>query len=288
MEERERILKLLEESKINADEAAKLLNALGETYRWAPRHVPGPDFGKRIARKVELSLKGLPDMIERCVPFMDTGEEKELQFDPKERFTVKAVSGSVKIEGDEGEKIRIKLQGGHKVTEDKNELIVKIMTGDIDIAVPKSQKVELKGASSDLEIKNLTTELRVRCGAGDVDMENISGLLIATLGAGDLAGKEIAGEAHVAIGAGDVELDFAECKGGKVEVGSGDISVTLPEKANIELTIHKPKRGSIVSDFDFETPEDTEEFKVDIGKPKAKLYVKIKRGDITIHKRRKQ
>ncbi|MBA7617830.1 hypothetical protein ES703_25148 [subsurface metagenome] len=133
MEERERILKLLEEGKINADEAAKLLNALGETYRWAPRHGPGPDLGKRIARKVELSLKGLPEMIERNIWFATKGAEKELKFDPRERFTVKAVAGDVRITGDDEQSIRIKLQGGHKVNETENELLIKTMSGDIDI-----------------------------------------------------------------------------------------------------------------------------------------------------------
>jgi len=285
MEERERILKLLEDGKITADEATKLLNALGETYRWGPRHVPGPDLGERIARKVELSLKDLPDMIERCVPFMDTGEEKELKFDPRERFTVKAVAGDVKITGDDEQSIRIKLQDGHKIAETEDELLLKTMSGDLDITVIKSQNVDIKAAAGDVSASNLDGTLTFRCGSGDADLKQISGDIRVALGSGDLDGTQISGEVSVALGSGDANLDFAECKGGKVEVGSGDITLTLPEEANLEITLVKPRKGSILSDFEFETTEDTEEFKFTIGKPEAKLYVRTKHGDITIRKR---
>jgi DUF4097 and DUF4098 domain-containing protein YvlB len=285
MEERERILKLLEDGKINADEAAKLLNALGETYRWGPRHWPGPDLGERIARKVELRLKDLPDMIERCVPFMGTGEEKELQFNPKDRLVIKAVSGDVTIKGDDERKIRIKLRNGHKVSETENELLLKTMSGDLDITVIKSQNVDIKTAAGDVSASNLDGTLTFRCGSGDANLKQISGDVRVALGSGDLDGTQISGEVSVALGSGDANLNFAECKGGKVEVGSGDITLTLPEEANLEITLVKPRKGSILSDFEFETPEDVEEFKFTIGKPKAKLYVKTKHGDITIRKR---
>jgi len=287
MEERERILKLLEEGKINADEAAKLLNALGETYRWAPRHGPGPDLGKRIARKVELSLKDLPDMIERCVPFMGTGEEKELKFDPRERFTVKAVAGDVRITGDDEQSIRIKLQGGHKVNETENELLIKTMSGDIDIEVPKSQEVELKAAAGDVSASNLASELSIRCGGGDLKLKNISGRLTTAVGGGDVRGKDISAELDIRVGGGDIDLDLSACRGvGRIELGGGDINLTIPEKANVELTIHKPKYGDISSDFDLEPSDEEDELKAVIGKPEAKLYVKLKRGDLNIRKRR--
>lgn len=283
MEERERILKLLEDGKITAEEAARLLEALGEPFRFTHRG-PGPDIGKRIAKKIELSLKDLPERIQQGLWFVEGGT-KELEFEPTERFTVKAVSGDVRIQGDEGEKIRIKLEGGHKVDEDEKELTVKTMAGDLDIRIPKTQNIELKGASGDFQAHNLDAELRLRCGSGDVDLTDISGTLIAVLGAGDIDAREIKAQTHIAVGSGDVDVDFVQCRGGKIEAGSGDISLTLPQDANIELTIRKPKRGSIVSDFDFSTEPDAEEYTFNIGKPEAKLYVKIKYGDINIRKK---
>ncbi|TKJ42684.1 hypothetical protein CEE36_07220 [candidate division TA06 bacterium B3_TA06] len=287
MEERERILKLLEEGKITAEEATKLLEALGEPFRFTQRG-PGSDLGKRIARKVELSLKDLPDMIERCVPFMDTGEEKELKFDPRERFTVKAVAGDVKITGDDEQSIRIKLQGGHKVAETEDELLIKTMSGDIDIEVPKSQEVELKAAAGDVSASNLASELSIRCGGGDLKLKNISGRLTTAVGGGDVRGKDISAELDIRVGGGDIDLDLSACRGvGRIELGGGDINLTIPEKANVELTIHKPKYGDISSDFDLEPSDEEDELKAVLGKPEAKLYVKTKHGDITLRKRSK-
>ncbi len=284
MEEKERILKLLEDGKINAEEATKLLEALGEPFRFTHRG-PGADFGERIARKVELSLKGLPDMIESSIWFAGSGKEKELEFDPKERLVIKAVSGDVTIKGDDERKIRIKLCNGHKVSETENELALKTMSGDIDLRVNSSQKIELKAAAGDVSASNLDAELTLRCGGGDLELENIAGKLSVAVGGGDVEGRNISAELNIRVGGGDIDLDLSACPGGRIELGGGDITLAIPERADVELIVHKPKRGDISSDFDFETPEDVEEFNFTIGKPKAKLYVRTKHGDITIRKK---
>lgn len=305
MEERERILKLLEEGKINAEEATKLLEALGEPFRFTQRG-PGPDFGRHIARKIELSLKDLPEIITTSISGLGlvsgTGEEKQLEFNSKPELIIKSVSGDVKIQGDDEKTIRLKLSCGHKVNESEDELVIKTMAGDMDIKVPSTQKVVLKTASGDVKLENLA-EVSVRCGSGDIEIEGISqrlavalgsgdldlsdvfGPLAISIGSGDLEGKNISGEVTVSVGSGDIDLDIADCKGGRIELGSGDLDLYLPEDADVEVTVILPKSGSVENDFEFTIPEDVEEFKFDIGTPRAKLYVKTKYGDITIHKK---
>lgn len=308
MEERERILKLLEEGRINAEEATKLLEALGEPFRFTHRG-PGPDFGKHIARKIELSLKDLPEIITTSISGLGiasgTGAEKQLEFKPKAEFIIKSVSGDVKIQGDDEETIRLKLCCGHKVREEEEELVIKTMAGDMDANVPAAQKVTLKTASGDVKLENLA-EASVRCGSGDIkiekitqrlavalgsgdlDISNIFGPLAISLGSGDFKGENISGEVTVSAGSGDVDLDIADCKGGRVELGSGDMAIYLSEKADAEVTVVLPKSGSFESDFELNVPEDAEEFTFNIGKPKSKLYLKVKYGDITLHKRRSE
>ncbi len=284
MKERERILKLLEDGKITADEAAKLLEALGEPLRFAH---PGnrPDFGERIARKV---VKGLPEMIENSLRFMNpsNGEERELNFNPKDRFIVKAVSGDLNIKGDNESKIRVKLQNGFKVNKTETEIALKTTSGDLDISLPKTQNLDIKAATGDISASNLDAELSFRCAAGDIKLEDIKGNIAVGLASGDLNATKISAEIKAALGFGDANIDFIECMGGKVEVGYGDITLNLPEDSNLELTLIKPEKGSIVSEFEFETPENIEAFKFTIGKPGTKLYLKTKNGDIIIRKRR--
>jgi DUF4097 and DUF4098 domain-containing protein YvlB len=289
MEERERILKLLEDGKINADEAARLLEALGDrSHRFGPGG-PGKDFGERIARKVELSLKGLPDMIESSIWFAGSGKEKELEFDPRERLVIKAVSGDVIIKGDDERKIRIKLRNGHKVSETENELALKTMSGDIDVKVNSSQKIEMKAAAGDVSASDLDAELTLRCGGGDLELENIAGKLSVAVGGGDVDAKNISAELNIRVGGGDIDLDLSACPGGRIELGGGDIDLAIPERANVELIVHRPKHGDVTSDFDLKpSKEDREEFHAALGKPKAKLYVRTKHGDITIRKRSKK
>lgn len=285
MEERERILKLLEEGKITAEDAVHLLEALGTIYRHGPRH----DLGERITRKVELSLKGLPDMIERGVWFAGKCEERELKFDPKERFVIKSVSGDVKITGDDEHKIRIKLCCGHKVAEGESELALKTMSGDIDVKVHKSQVIEMKAAAGDVSASDLDAELTLKCGGGDLELENVAGKLSAAVGGGDVEGRNISAGLNIRVGGGDIDLDLSACPGGRIELGGGDITLALPEKANVELIVRRPKHGDVTSDFDLKpSKEDEEELHAALGKPKAELYVRTKHGDITIRKRSKK
>ncbi|MBD3286815.1 DUF4097 family beta strand repeat protein [candidate division WOR-3 bacterium] len=314
MQERERILKMLEEGTITADEAARLLEALGEG---GPRFGPhfGKDFGERIARKVELSLKDVPHMVETavsgCTGFFGTGETKELVFKPKKNLVVKTVSGDIKLAGDDDADIRIKLKNGHKIREADDELIFKTMTGDLDMKVNRKQKVVLKAASGDIHIRNLYADLTSRCGSGDVDAKDIRGLIAVATGSGDLRMKdvsgtvavslgsgdaevsELSGELTLSIGSGDADLDFADCKGGEIKVGSGDISIALLDKSDVELTVHIPRDCNLSSDFEMKKSktspsERMDEYKAEIGKPKVKLFVRTRSGDVSIRKRGKK
>lgn len=267
----------------------------------------GPEFGKRLARKVELSLKDLPDTIAASISglgyVVGSGEKKQLEFVAKDNLIIKTVSGDITIYGDDQESIRVNLCCGHKINEGENELIIKTMAGDMDIKVPSSQNVVLKAASGDvklenladvavrcgsgdLEIKNVSVRLAAGLGSGDLDIHKISGPMAVSLGSGDLNAEGITDEVTVSVGSGDIDLDIEECKGGKVELGSGDATLTLPAKMDVELIVFKPRDGEISSDFELKpSKEDEDALHASIGKPKAKLYVKVKHGDITIRKR---
>jgi len=101
--------------------------------------------------------------------------------------------------------------------------------------------------------------------------------------------KNISAELNIRVGGGDIDLDLSACPGGRIELGGGDITLAIPERADVELIVHKPKRGDISSDFDLKPSKEDEEgegeLHATLGKPKAKLYVRTKHGDITIRKK---
>ncbi len=310
MDERERILKLLEDGKITAPEAARLLEVLGERYtRFGPRHM-GPEFGERIARKVELSLKNLPEMISTSISGLGfvTGDDetKEVEFKPRENLLVKSVSGDITVKGDDENTIRVKLEGGHKIHEDEKDLVIKTISGDMHLDVPTSQKIIIKAASGDINIENLS-EISVRnnsgdadvkdvatittisLGSGDISLERIQGEMTVSLGSGDLDAEDLSAVLSVSVGSGDISMELDDCKGGNIDLGSGDLDLTLPQDADVEVIVHKHKNMTLDSDFDsertdFEPAFNMEEYKIVIGEPKTKLYVKVKRGDISISK----
>lgn len=258
LNERLQILKLLEEGKISAEEAARLLEALTHG-----------DTRKRYKAKIWSSLEGIPEIIATAIDssaqLADT--EETITYPGKKRLEFKGISGDLQISGDpKSNEITIKKDGFTKVKEDDKTINLKALSGDITITTPRTIDLYLKGISGDLMLDNLE---------GMIEIETVSG---------DITGSELTGSIRGNIVSGDVELVYTRLKNMDIRSRSGNIVVWLDDSIEAVLDIHNGK-GTIQCEFDLEDEKRTKDtLSGTINKPKVPIHIENKSGDIRIKK----
>jgi len=261
LNERMRILKLLEDGKINAEEAARLLEALSNSKKEERKKKP---FG------LWSSLEIIPETISAALAssFKYTTSKESLQFPIKKRVEFKGISGDTEIVGQDTEIIEIKKDGFARIKEVGDTLEIKAISGDIKITVPKSTELVLKGVSGDLSIANIK---------GPITIASV---------AGDIQGKELSGSFRGEFVSGDIDLDYESLKEDiKIKSKTGDIILRLPDSVSAELEI-EISRGDFGCDFELkDRSEKANIIKGIINRPVAKIQLKNEYGDVKIRKR---
>lgn len=259
MNERIRILKLLEEGKINAEEAARLLEALSEG-----------GSRKKFKAKIWNSLEGIPNIIATAIDtsmkFTDT--EEILKYPKKKKLEFKGISGDLVINGkDDYDDITIQKDGFVKVKEDNDIMNIKALSGDITITTPPSIDLSLKGIS------------------GDLKMDHINGIIAIETVSGDIVGSDLSGSLFGDIVSGDVDFEFTAVKKVQLRSRSGNVTLWLEDTINADLNIHTEK-GTISCDFDLKDAQRTKKtLKGTIKKHGAIIDINNKSGDVVLKKR---
>lgn len=256
MNERMKVLKLLEEGKINAEEAAKLLEALNYSTSkekkgsfWSYFGM-GPEFLGTVFKS-----------------FKHFNTEEEVKIPKKKRIEFKGVSGDLEVVGSETETIQIEKEGMAIITEDDDTLKIKAVSGDIKIITPKDINFEFKGISGDLEI----TEIK-----GDIDLSSVSG---------EIKGSGLSGSFKGEVVSGDIDLDFDEVKGISIKSKSGDVTLRLNEGVNARIEI-ETEEGETRCEFQLKEEIRKENYlKGIIGEPKAEIKIHNEYGDVIIKKK---
>ncbi len=217
--ERLRVLKLLEEGKINAEEAARLLEALGEPRR----------RGRGIS--VDLAdIFEIPDVVCKSMrfahPFTGSDAAARTEFAGKKRMSFKGVSGDLLIKGVDGDRITVRRDGIGHVEDLGDEVFIKTISGDVEIEVPRAVEVKVTGVSGDIRIENL---------------ESRTSLYTAS---GDIAAKNIKGDFTAAVVSGDVSLELLEVTNVSLSSRSGDITLFLKSDASAALDLYS-KHGTV-------------------------------------------
>jgi len=185
-----KILKMLEEGKITAEEAVKLLEALGEketasktTYETTARGRRKSLFGvgelvdglmEMVREVLAASLSSIPaaiaagfrggiEEIEEEIPIEDT---QKLIFDLKAGdfdIIARNDSNSVKIEG----------EGviHHEFDEQNKTLRLEVSVGDANMIIPKGIPIEVNLSAGDLDIVNAPTKAKIKVSGGDADIK---------------------------------------------------------------------------------------------------------------------
>lgn len=256
-DERLRILKLLEEGKINAEEAARLLEALSHSEE------------RTRKRRFWKSIEVIPDVVSSAISssFKYTTEKETLQFAKKKYIEFKGISGDLEVIGSETDKINIEKDGMARIQERDDKLEIRAISGDMKIMVPKATHFAMKSVSGDLRIMNVN---------GEIEVASVSG---------DIAGQELSGSLDGKLVSGNIEADYKKVEKIKIRARTGDIVLKIDKNVEAEVEA-ETKTGEIECAFELtDKIEDEHYLKGIIKKPKAKIELKNQHGNIAIKKR---
>lgn len=259
MNERLQILKLLEEGKINAEEAERLLQAVSQ---------PGSQE-KKSHYKIWSSLEGIPKVIKAALgnSFADSAEESH-QFMNKKKIRFKGISGNLEIIGTEASGIDILKDGFAKVRELEDTVVIKALSGNVKINAPSKTGLSIAGISGNIDVSNMD---------GDLEIESVSG---------EVTGNELSGSLRGEIVSGNMDLDYKDVEKVTIRSRSGNVILRLDEKVEAELEIES-RGGSIACEFDLKEKKEGDSYlKGTINKPKGKIIIVNKHGNVEVKKKK--
>lgn len=258
MNEQLQILKLLEEGKINAEEAERLLEAVSR-----------PGAHERGARhRIWGSIEGLPKIISAALgnSFSECNEEFH-KYPSKKKIRFKGISGNLDIEGTDDEKIAIRKDGFANIKEMDDAIAIKALSGNVGITVPKKIDLAIAGISGDIDISNIN---------GDLDIESVSG---------DITGKSLSGSLTGEIVSGDIDLDYIKVDKITIRSKSGNVILRLDKKVEAEIMV-ETEGGTVTCEFDLkDKKEEDNTLTGTINKPGVRIEIKNKHGDVEIRQR---
>jgi DUF4097 and DUF4098 domain-containing protein YvlB len=276
-DERARILKLLEDGKITADQAARLIEAMG-SERTEPEfgRMPHGPFGARHLRfrSGMRDLDRIPDVVATAVASamksgFEPGEERSTDFPGKRHLLVKSVSGDLVVtRGDEG-RIGLSYSGGMvKVRSSGEQVVVRTMAGDVSATVPADGRLELEVVSGDVSISEAGARIEVRTVSGDVEIIKTAGDAQVKTVSGDVSLHRVTGNLGIETRSGDVDLTAGGPVSGSLATTSGDIAIALGSDADLVLELACEEGGDI--DVDVDSPHEIVE--------QREGYMKVKFG----------
>lgn len=255
MDERERILKLLEEGKISAEEAIRLLELLNKKekkFSFFDIFEEIPEAISEIFIKIGDSLKT---------------HYETLSLSKRDKIIIESVGGDIQVFGKENFEIRIERAGFAKVNSEKEFIKISSLKSDLRIETDYNTELKISTISGKVFIYSLKK---------GIDFQTVSGRVF---------GKDISGKIKGETISGDIELmvdDFFE-----IELTSkrGEIILDLKEDISAVLEIYG-KKEKIVCDFPLEIIEEKENYlKGIINKPGNLIKIRNELGKVRIRKR---
>lgn len=268
-DERERILKLLEEGRITADQAARLIEALGRPGA----EPPAAALHERLIRRRQLhGMERIPDIVADAVSSamgrqLRSGTRRQ-EFAGIGRVAVKSVSGDIEVVESAGEKVVVELaEPTTRVRGEGGEVAVRAVSGDLKLWAPASCRIELASVSGDIAVAGSHGQVVLRTVSGDATLTRFSG------------------EVEVNAASGDVVLEPAGPVGGAVRTVSGDVEIALRPAADVVIEARSGEPGGI--GLELEQPHEVLEesqghVKVKLGAGSRQLEVSTRSGSIEI------
>lgn len=296
-EERARILKLLEDGKITADQAARLIQALGAQGPSEPPEPPGWPGRRRHRRVLVGELDRIPDIVAEAVSSaVKSGfwphDETRTDFPGKSSLFLKSVSGNIELAG--WDQDRITLEGGGtllRVRERDEQLMVRSISGDVTGKVPHESRLELVSVSGDVTVSGVTGKFGLRSVSGDVEISEFSGELEIDSVSGDIRLERVSGRMRVESKSGDIKLEPVGEFSGEAVSKSGDIDLFIRPDADVVLEMDCEEEGDIRVDVGsaHEVLKQTERYaKVQFGQGTRTLKLRTRRADIMVREAKEE
>jgi DUF4097 and DUF4098 domain-containing protein YvlB len=293
--DRDRILKLLEDGKISADQATRLIEALGSERNEGDFGMPHHHFGPRRHFRVRTSPRAfdrIPDVVATAVAsamkngFEEPGEERTNEFAGKRDLLVKSVSGDLEVNRTEEGRVAISYSGGMvKARSSGDQVVVRTMAGDISAAMPPDGRLELEVVSGDVSVSRGMARIEVKTVSGDVGIAQTTGDAQVKTVSGDVSLHRVTGDFGVETRSGDVDLVAAGPVSGSISTRAGDVTVALPADADLILELATEDEGDIEVDdaLPHEVLDERDGYlKVQLGNGGRTLRVNTDNGDIDV------
>jgi len=217
-----RILKMVEEGKISAEEAARLLESLEHAPRpqhehphgHGPHHPEHQESGGRwgmgfqgvmrgIGSMVSEIMRVIPDALESSVRNPWANVKQNIPVEGIKHIRIKHMGGDLRVQVRPTSEIAVSGTGSARVVKRVgDDLNVKVMGGDSSLTIPPGKPLELKAMGGDVEILNLQQESQVK------------------------------------ILGGDVSLDVQELRDIRGKIAGGDLTLRIPKDASFEVEVH--------------------------------------------------
>jgi DUF4097 and DUF4098 domain-containing protein YvlB len=259
LNERLQILTMLEEGKINAQEAERLLEALAQS-----------DSRERKGKfKIWGSLEGIPKVIRAAIgnAIDDAQSEGPMYYSAKKKVSFNSISGDLEIIGIDTDKIEIQRDGLTRIRQDDETLHVKTLSSDMKISLPHTTEIAIAGISGDISISDIAGTLRIESVSGDVTGKNLSG---------SLSGEFVSG---------DVDLEYDRVDKVKIRSRSGDVNLMLDKNVEAKVEIESAA-GNVSCEFELQDKKaGGNKLKGVIKKAIGDIEIKSKSGAISIKKK---
>lgn len=105
--------------------------------------------------------------------------------------------------------------------------------GSFLIRVPSDISAKIKLGAGNVQISELSNELKVGTGAGDIELSSISGTLDLKSGAGNIKGVDLSvSDCEANTGAGNISISMNKTpKRAKLRSGVGNVALTVPSSS---------------------------------------------------------
>lgn len=291
-DERSRILKLLEDGRINAKQAARLIEALGTRRHGFDLGPPVPPVASHVRRRHALKeLDRIPDLVARAVgkavqSSFEPGEGRTVRFTGKKSVFVRNVSGDVEVAGTATDTVSIEYTGGvANVKENDDSVDFRSVSSDVSARVPERCDVEVTTVSGDVELQRVGGRARVKTVSGEVGIAGHHGVteIVTVSGDADLDG--VAGEVKVESRSGDIAVVADGQIEGLLATKTGDIEVSLRPDADIVLEAEADEDGRV--ELQLDVPHEIlkqrgNNVSVKFGAGSHSLVVRTRDGEITV------